>query len=82
MTSFDPRRGLGVVTDSEGAEFEFHATAIGDGSRRIDPGTTVVFEVVPGHRGRYEARGLTVLSGTSGPPGASREGSASHHESA
>lgn len=83
MTSFDPRRGLGVVTDSEGAEFEFHATAIADASRRIDPGTTVVFEVEPGHRGRYEAQGLTVLSGTSSgrsrPP---REGSASHHESA
>ena len=82
MTSFDPGRGLGVVTDAEGADFEFHATAIADGSRRIDPGTTVVFEVVPGHRGRYEARGLTVLSGTSGPSGPSGEGSASHHEPA
>jgi cold shock CspA family protein len=71
VTSFDPRRGWGTVTDPEGAEFEFHATAIVDGSRRIEPGTSVVFDVVPGHRGRYEARGLTALSG-----------SASHHEPA
>jgi cold shock CspA family protein len=64
VTSFDARRGWGTVTDTgtDGAEFEFHATAIVDGSRRVSPGSSVVFEVVPGHRGRYEARGLTVLS--------------------
>jgi cold shock CspA family protein len=65
VTSFDARRGWGTVTATvTGAEFEFHATALVDGSRRIDPGTRVVFDVVPGHRGRYEARGLTVLSGS------------------
>jgi cold shock CspA family protein len=75
VVSFDARRGWGTVAESEGAdfEFEFHATAIGDGSRRIDPGTAVVFTVVPGHRGRYEARELVV------PPGPV---SASHHEPA
>ena len=75
MTTFDARRGWGTVTESAGAEceFEFHATAIVDGSRRIEPGTSVVFDIVPGHRGRYEARGLTVLSSTP---------SASHHEPA
>ena len=59
VTSFDERRGLGAVTDLGGAEFAFHATAIADGSRRIAPGTEVTFIVVPGHRGRYEARALT-----------------------
>lgn len=59
VTSFDERRGLGTVTDSGGAEFAFHATAIANGSRRIDPGTEVTFVIVPGHRGRYEARTLT-----------------------
>jgi len=73
VTSFDARRGWGTVTDPDGAEFEFHATAIVDGSRRIEPGTNVVFDIVPGHRGRYEARGLTVLSSTP---------SVSHHEPA
>ena len=88
MTSFDARRGWGTVTDTEGAELEFHATAIVDGSRRIDPGTRVVFDVTPGHRGRYEARGLTVLSGSSGLSGSpglsgsSGSASASHHEPA
>jgi cold shock CspA family protein len=62
VTSFDARRGLGTVTDSEGLEYEFHATAISDGSRRIDPGTAVSFIVRPGHRGRYEAGALTVVS--------------------
>jgi cold shock CspA family protein len=71
VVSFDARRGWGTVADTEGAEFEFHATAIVGGSRRIDAGASVAFSVVPGHRGRYEARGLTVLSGSS-----------SHHEPA
>jgi cold shock CspA family protein len=60
--SFDARRGLGTVIDSEGAKFAFHATVIADGSRRIDPGTEVIFAVVAGHRGRYEAGALTVVS--------------------
>ena len=57
VTSFDARRGIGTVTDAEGSAFDFHATAILDGSRRIEPGTEVSFVVTPGHRGRYEARG-------------------------
>ena len=72
VTSFDPRRGLGAVTDTEGSVFEFHATAIVDGSRRIDPGTEVNFVVFPGHRGRYEARELTAV-------GLPVMGSTSHH---
>jgi cold shock CspA family protein len=61
VTEFDARRGWGTVTDPVGVEFEFHATAIADGSRRIDPGAEVCFSVVPGHRGRYEARELSVI---------------------
>jgi cold shock CspA family protein len=61
VTSFDVRRGWGTVADAEGAAFDFHATALLDGSRRIDPGTEVAFVVVPGHRGRYEARSLSVV---------------------
>jgi cold shock CspA family protein len=89
VTTFDARRGWGTVTDSTGAEFEFHATAIADGSRGIDPGTDVGFAIVPGHRGRYEARDVTVVSeaawaggsaGASGSSGESGGGSASHQE--
>jgi cold shock protein len=60
VTSFDARRGWGTVTDADGVAFEFHATAIADGSRRIDPGAEVSFTVRAGHRGRYEASGLSV----------------------
>jgi cold shock CspA family protein len=84
VVSFDARRGWGTVGEAEVAEFEFefHATAIADGSRRIEPGTAVVFTVESGHRGRYEAREVTVLSGLVGESGPSGEVSASHHEPA
>ena len=59
VASFDARRGLGTITDATGSTFDFHATAILDGSRQIEPGTDVSFVVVPGHRGRYEASGVT-----------------------
>jgi cold shock CspA family protein len=62
VASFDPARGLGAVHDDDGSSYGFHATAIADGSRRIDVGTTVVFTVTPGHRGLYEARSLVPVS--------------------
>jgi cold shock CspA family protein len=58
VTSFDPVRGLGTVDDDDGSTYGFHATAVADGSRRIEVGTTVVFTVSPGTRGLYEARSL------------------------
>ena len=62
VASFDARRGLGTVEDDDGgAGFGFHATAIADGTRRIDAGTAVAFTIAPGHRGRYEARVLVTL---------------------
>jgi len=48
-----------MVTDVDGVVYDFHATAIGDGSRQVDPGTEVSFVVRPGRRGRYEAAALT-----------------------
>jgi cold shock CspA family protein len=71
VTSFDARRGLGTVTasdpdaDGDGSTFDFHATAILDGSRQIEPGTEVNFVVTPGHCGRYEARALTPAAAAS-----------------
>jgi cold shock CspA family protein len=62
VTAFDPTRGLGTVDDDDGTAYGFHATAIADGSRRIEVGTTVVFTVSPGHRGLYEARSLVPVS--------------------
>lgn len=62
VTAFDPDRGLGEVTGSDGRVLAFHCTAIADGSRRIAVGTRVCFVTVPGHRGRMEAAALTPLS--------------------
>ena len=62
VTAFDPARGLGTVTDDAGAAYAFHATAIADGSRRVEVGTPVSFSLAPGHGGRHEARTLIALS--------------------
>jgi hypothetical protein len=54
-----------VVTGSDGTTYDFHATALLDGSRQIEPGTDVTFIVRAGRRGRYEASALTVRDGGS-----------------
>lgn len=59
VTAFDEARGLGSATDAAGAVWPFHCTQIVDGTRTIDVGTPVAFEVVPGHLGRMEAVQLT-----------------------
>ena len=61
VAEFDPERGLGVVVDDTGRALPFHCTAIADGSRQIDVGTAVAFNVAPGHLGRYEARRLIAV---------------------
>ncbi|MCX7621958.1 MAG: cold shock domain-containing protein [Acidimicrobiales bacterium] len=55
VLEFDEAKGFGTVKSEEGQEYFFHCTAIADGSRTIEPGTDVVFEVVAGRRGRWEA---------------------------
>ena len=55
VTAFDDPRGLGEVTAEDGTTYPFHCTAIADGSRTIEAGTAVRFEVVAGRRGRWEA---------------------------
>ncbi len=63
VVSFDPTRGLGMVDDDhDGTSYGFHATAIADGSRRIEVGARVVFTVTPGLGGLYEARSLLPVS--------------------
>lgn len=59
VTEFDEPRGLGTVQADDGTSFRFHCTAIADGTRDVAVGTRVVFSVVAGHGGRYEARALT-----------------------
>ena len=67
VASFDPARGLGTVADEAGTRYGFHATAIADGSRRIETGADVVFVVAPGHGGRHEARSVVPVASASDP---------------
>jgi cold shock CspA family protein len=55
VVEFDEHVGLGAVEGEDGARLEFHCAAIADGSRRIDVGAAVTYDVVPGRLGRYEA---------------------------
>ena len=61
VTEFDDPRGLGTVTADDGTTYGFHCTAIADGTRTIDVGAVVQFDVVPGHCGRWEAAQLSTV---------------------
>jgi cold shock CspA family protein len=53
VTDFDESRCLGTVTAERGA-FPFHGVVLADGSRTVEVGTEVDFDVLP-KLGRYEA---------------------------
>lgn len=57
VTAFDEPRGLGTV-EADGVAHPFHCTALVDGSRTIDVGSDVTFEVRPGSLGRWEATAI------------------------
>ena len=59
VTAFDHHRGLGEVTADDGTAHPFHCTAIADGTRTIEEGTPVHFDVVAGRLGRWEASAVT-----------------------
>ena len=56
VDTFDDPRGYGMVLADDGrGPWFFHCTAIADGTRTIEVGASVTFEVVAGHLGHYEA---------------------------
>lgn len=55
VEQFDEARGLGTVRGDDGSVLAFHCTAIADGSRTIEVGSRVRYEVVAGLMGRWEA---------------------------
>ena len=59
VVAFDEHKGYGTVRADDGAEYFFHCTQISDGSRTIDVGATVTFDVRPGHLGRWEATAVS-----------------------
>ncbi|MEM8923664.1 MAG: hypothetical protein AAGD35_09165 [Actinomycetota bacterium] len=61
VVAFDAEVGLGRIEGTQGEVFDFHCTAIADGTRRIDIGRAVGFTVGPGGPGRWEARSVVSL---------------------
>ncbi len=55
VVAFDEHAGLGTIQSEDSLEFLFHCTQLMDGSRRIEVGVEVRFEVVAGHLGKWEA---------------------------
>ncbi len=55
VVEFDDAKGYGYVEADDGRRLFFHCTRIADGSRTIAVGAQVRFDVVPGHRGQWEA---------------------------
>jgi len=63
VVDFDEVAGYGHVaaedaSDAAGGRWFFHCTAIADGTRSIEVGARVRFDVVAGHLGRWEATDL------------------------
>jgi cold shock CspA family protein len=54
VTDFDEPRGLGTI-EAEGHAYPFHCTALIDGTRTVEVGAAVTFEVRPAGMGRWEA---------------------------
>ncbi|MGI9118910.1 MAG: cold-shock protein [Acidimicrobiales bacterium] len=61
VVHFDEARGWGTVRGDGGVELFFHCTAVADGSRTIEVGTSVLYVEVPGHLGRWEADAIEPL---------------------
>lgn len=61
VAGFDNATGWGAIAADSGTQYPFHCTAIADGSRRVEAGTQVSFWLAPGHRGVWEAAGVTSL---------------------
>ena len=55
IADFDEHVGLGTVRAEDGRELLFHCTQLLDGTRTVDVGALVRFEVVAGHAGKWEA---------------------------
>ena len=58
VAEFDEAAGFGTIRTDDGREFFFHCTQIADGTRTIEAGAAVTFEVVAGRSGRWEAAGV------------------------
>jgi len=63
VVEFGEHRGLGNVRGDDGRQLAFHCTSVADGSRQIEPDTSVAYTVVAGHHGQWEASDVSPLPG-------------------
>jgi len=61
VASFDEPRGLGTIEAADATTYAFHCTALLDGTRSVDEGTAVTFEVRAAGMGRWEATRIAHL---------------------
>ena len=54
VAAFDAEQGLGTVFGDDGLEYPFHCIEIADGTRTIEPGAEVSFDLLA-KLGRWEA---------------------------
>ena len=57
VASFDAQAGLGSIVTDDGSTHTFHCIEIADGSRDIDVGAVVTFDLLA-KLGRYEAANI------------------------
>lgn len=64
VSAFDEHVGLGeLVDDADQRTYPFHCTAMIDSSRTVDVGQRVLFRVVGGGGGRWEAGAIRKPAG-------------------
>jgi len=69
VKDFDDHKGFGTISADDGGEYFFHCTALADGTRDIEEGAAVTFEIVAGRLGRWEAADVNPISGSVSRPG-------------
>lgn len=57
VAEFDESAGLGTISGADGIAHPFHCIEVADGSRTIEPGTEVSFDVLAKF-GRWEASNI------------------------
>jgi len=68
VVEFDEAAGVGAVESDDGHRLFFHCTQIADGSRTIDVGAVVTFDVVAGGTGtlsyQWQRNGVNIAGAT------------------